>query len=341
MTTNFGNGGNIELNAGQTTSSNANADAGTVTINGGDSSSALGGTIDLNAGDSGGADPGGDILLTGGTPSAGSNGAVLIMPIDVGAGDTGELKFRELTASGTAYVGFKSPDDLTSGAGAQTYVLPPADGNVGEALLTDGSANLSFGVPIGAGRFELSFVDADLQGGQIVDVGDDKFAATATGLANDATVYTATISVDGGGAQAIAVTGSSAQTYATLLTELAADTAGATWTLAGGNLLATSATQGGASAISIVDTDLFSTLTGFISLSSGQFLLAVAHGIATLTGLATKFYHVSVYNQVDELSFIGAVYVVDDDNLQLKLTAAVAADPTPALDGTWTVVVSQ
>ena len=42
------------------------------------------------------------------------------------------------------------------------------------------------------------------------------------------------------------------------------------------------------------------------------------------------------------LSFIGAVYAVDIDNVQLKLTAAVAADPSPSLlDGTWTVVVSQ
>ena len=80
---------------------------------------------------------------------------------------------------------------------------------------------------------------------------------------------------------------------------------------------------------------MFLTLTGFIAISGTQYLLAVNHA------LGTKFNHVAVYNQTDELSFIGAVYAVDTDNVQLKLTAAVAADPTPSLDGTWTVVVSQ
>ena len=118
------------------------------------------------------------------------------------------------------------------------------------------------------GENALSIANAGTFGSQVVDVGGTRVGGDATGLANDATVYTATIDVDGGGPQAIAVTGSAAQTYTTLITELNADTTGAVWKLSNGNLIATSNTTSGSSSIDIVDTDVFSTLTTFVAVNA-------------------------------------------------------------------------
>lgn len=106
------------------------------------------------------------------------------------------------------------------------------------------------------------------QGSQVVDVGGAKTGASATGLLNDATVYTASINVDGGGGQAIAVTGSAAQTYTTLLAEINADLTGATAYLYQGNIKVRSDTTGATSTIAITDTNLFSTLTSYVAINS-------------------------------------------------------------------------
>lgn len=83
-----------------------------------------------------------------------------------------------------------------------------------------------------------------------------------TGLANDPTVYTATVDVDGT-PNAISVTGSTAQTFTTLLSEINADLTGAVASIVSGALRITSSSTGVTSTISITDTDLFSTLTNF------------------------------------------------------------------------------
>lgn len=106
-------------------------------------------------------------------------------------------------------------------------------------------------------------------GRQIVDVGGAKTVATATGLANGATNYTYTVAVDGGAAQTITVTGSAAQTYADLITEINNDITGATASLVGGNLVFTSSSTGSSSSISLTagggGTNLLTALTGFVA----------------------------------------------------------------------------
>jgi hypothetical protein len=116
-----------------------------------------------------------------------------------------------------------------------------------------------------------------------VDVGDDIVGLDATGLTNDATVYTASIVVDGGGAQAITVTGSAAQTYSALIVELNSDTAGATWSLIDGNLVAISTSSGGGSTIAITDTDLFLSLTAFVAIDPAS---VSATSVSADSGLA-------------------------------------------------------
>lgn len=85
----------------------------------------------------------------------------------------------------------------------------------------------------------------------------------STGLTNDATVYTATITVDGT-PHAISITGSAAQTFATLINEINIDLVGTATAViqSSTNLRITSVSTGVASTVAITDTDLFSSLTG-------------------------------------------------------------------------------
>lgn len=108
-------------------------------------------------------------------------------------------------------------------------------------------------------------------GSQIVDVGGAKTGASATGLANDATTYGILVSVDGGVNQQVTVTGSAAQTYTNLLTQINADLTGVTVALVGGNLKFTSATTGASSAVAITNSAgtasnvLLTTLTNYVA----------------------------------------------------------------------------
>ncbi len=88
-----------------------------------------------------------------------------------------------------------------------------------------------------------------------------KTGASASGLANDATAYTASIVVDGV-AKAISIVGSAAQTLANVITQINTDLgAAATAALVDGAIRVTSATTGAASSVVITDTDLFGSLT--------------------------------------------------------------------------------
>ena len=51
------------------------------------------------------------------------------------AGNTGELRFIELPANGTNYIGFKAPDLIGTSNNA-VRVLPNKDGTVGQVLST-------------------------------------------------------------------------------------------------------------------------------------------------------------------------------------------------------------
>lgn len=87
-------------------------------------------------------------------------------------------------------------------------------------------------------------------------------AGVTTGLANDATAYTATITVDGV-VKNISVVGSAAQTFATLITEINTDLgASATAAVVGNTIVVTSATAGPASTVRIGDVTLFSSVHG-------------------------------------------------------------------------------
>ena len=79
-------------------------------------------------------------IVTGSLTSAKQN-ALNVGPYSTAAGNTGELRFKELAANGINHVGFKAPDLL---AADKIWTLPSADGTNGQFLKTDGSGNLSW-----------------------------------------------------------------------------------------------------------------------------------------------------------------------------------------------------
>ncbi len=74
--------------------------------------------------------------------------ALQIDPFNTAAGNTGEIRFLELAASGSNYVGFKAPDLL---AGDVIWTLPVADGIANQVLMTDGSGVLGWMAAGGGG----------------------------------------------------------------------------------------------------------------------------------------------------------------------------------------------
>lgn len=190
---------------------------------------------------------------------------------------------------GSVAVTAGTSNDLIAALDATSWAAAVVGGTVG----VDGTSALVFPVT-GAGF-------------QVVDVGGAITGASATGLTNDATVYTASITVDGT-AYPIAVTGSTAQTYTTLLSEINTDLgAAATASLVGGNVRVTSATTGTSSSVSIADTNLFSTLTDYVAILpavAGSNLNGTADNWAELLsgirGLTGEF----VFNAIGTKAFI-------------------------------------
>lgn len=92
-----------------------------------------------------------------------------------------------------------------------------------------------------------------------------------TGLANDATVYSANVTIDGI-PRTIQITGSAAQTFDALITEINADLttplAGSASITEDGSLVITSSSTGAFSTVVISDVDLFSSITGFVGLAT-------------------------------------------------------------------------
>lgn len=96
-------------------------------------------------------------------------------------------------------------------------------------------------------------------------LGSSKLTSSSTGLANDATVYTASISITGGAPISISITGNTAQTISDLVTQINNDIVAsnglATFT-SGDDYIRISVTTVGASTITFTDTDLVSSLFG-------------------------------------------------------------------------------
>lgn len=121
---------------------------------------------------------------------------VIINP--VGVGDTGEIRFLELLANGTAFTAFKSPDDLTGVAGTITYTLPDTAPTNGQLLTSDASSVLSWTGGGGSGpismqdtydtnefivvaqNFPVTFTDSATPSSSVFRIRDNAVATTFT-----------------------------------------------------------------------------------------------------------------------------------------------------------------
>lgn len=82
----------------------------------------------------------GAVAKTGDTMS----GALTMGPTGVGAGDTGQIAFRELAVNGIYAVTLRAPDQLPDNV---TLTLPTSHGSNGQVLTSDGSGALSWSTP--------------------------------------------------------------------------------------------------------------------------------------------------------------------------------------------------
>lgn len=67
-----------------------------------------------------------------------------LLPTGTTSGQTNELRFFELASSGSNYVGFKSPDSITTN---RIWTLPTGDGTSNQLLTTNGAGILSWSTP--------------------------------------------------------------------------------------------------------------------------------------------------------------------------------------------------
>ncbi len=88
----------------------------------------------------GSATPGAKLDVAGGGRFVDQSGLELA-PFGTLAGNTSELRFDELSASGSNYVGFKAPSMVASNI---IWTLPPTDGANGSVLSTDGNGAMSW-----------------------------------------------------------------------------------------------------------------------------------------------------------------------------------------------------
>ncbi len=117
-------------------------------------------------------------IVTGGLSTAKQN-ALVLSPYNTAAGNTSEIRFNELAANGSEYIGFKAPDAITA---SKVWVLPSADGTSGQVLKTDGSGVLSW-TSVSGGTMSQVDTGTGLTGGPITSTGTISIANSGVGTA--------------------------------------------------------------------------------------------------------------------------------------------------------------
>ncbi|RYZ69996.1 MAG: hypothetical protein EOP09_06755, partial [Proteobacteria bacterium] len=137
------------------------------------------------------------VIDTGTLTTALQNG-VQLKPFGTSTGESGELRFSELAANGSNYIGFKAPDTLGAN---KIWTLPEVDGSSGQVLSTNGSTILGW-TTIGSLATQSSVTSADITDGTIVNadinasaaISDTKLATISTaGKVSGAAITSGTI----------------------------------------------------------------------------------------------------------------------------------------------------
>ena len=167
-------------------------------------------------------------------------------------------------------------------SGSAEYVVPSANiASVPVAATDDwfGYVRETLGSVVFNPQDPSTFGVGNVAGYQQVTVGGAKVAADSSGLSG-ATVYTASVLIDGVTTIALSVVGSTVTTYGVLMTKLTQQLNNfATCALVGGNVRITSKKTGSVSAIAITDGTLFAALTGYSAIASA------VPGVTLFTGM--------------------------------------------------------
>jgi hypothetical protein len=97
-------------------------------------------------------------------------------PFGTTAGNTSEIRFDELAANGTHYIGFKSPDLIPANT---IWTLPNTDGVSGQVLRTDGAGTLSWTSSVPGSGTTIN-TGTGLSGGPITSNGTISIANVGT-----------------------------------------------------------------------------------------------------------------------------------------------------------------
>ena len=93
---------------------------------------------------------------TAGSLTTSGQAALTVNPYGAPAGSTSELRFQELAANGSNFIGFKAPDVITAN---KIWTLPAVDGSANDLLVTNGAGVLGF-----ASASSLTVTDAIVDG---------------------------------------------------------------------------------------------------------------------------------------------------------------------------------
>lgn len=86
---------------------------------------------------------------------------LILLPTGIAAGNTAEVRFQELAANGSNYVGFKSPDSILT---SKLWTLPSVEGLPGEFFATNGLGTFSW-IPATVGTVRAVTAGLGLTGG--------------------------------------------------------------------------------------------------------------------------------------------------------------------------------
>ena len=184
-----------------------------------------------------------------------------IYPPGVGAGETGQLRFRELDANGSNFISFKSPDAIANNV---TYVLPSAHPSTNQVLT---ASSIS-----GSGPYEVVLSWGTPSGGGITSL-NGQTGGTQT-FANDTNVTISSSSnthtLGWTGQLAVSRGGTGAGTFTSNGVLLGSGTSAITATAAGtSNQVLRVPGAGGAPAFGAIDISSTAAVTGSLAVTNG------------------------------------------------------------------------